>query len=236
MFSKSSLEVFKEKALFKVQEQLEQLGVRNDFIESRANALGDSKLCELLKIVDSVSHVLETVLEAATMFHQSTCIMDTSASLVNRSLDGSVCPGIVYGFDPKVLRQDLNTDVSKPLRLKLKELADIKNRVREAEILRLELNAKREAVEKIRSSKSSTSVQIGRAEDSFAEKSVLHDQSMLRLSDELIVLRRDSALMVSTAIDSLKVSQYKFFMERAASLTLENPAATNDDEISLDSI
>jgi len=42
--------------------------------------------------------------------------------------------------------------------------------------------------------------------------------------------------MVSTAIDSLKVSQYKFFMERAASLTLENPAATNDDEISLDSI
>mmetsp|Transcript_9312 Transcript_9312/g.15159 ORF Transcript_9312/g.15159 Transcript_9312/m.15159 type:complete len:300 (+) Transcript_9312:154-1053(+) len=227
MFSKSSFDLFKERTFQRVQEQLEQVGIKNNFIEERANNFGDDRLVEMLKRVDGLSKALENIIEAATAFHKGACLLRESAKLSRAGIEE--CPELSQElksegatleqcFDEQNLRKELQNNVTKPVRIKLRYFADLKNRIKEVEIFRLEMVARKENAEKVRSNAKSTPVQIGKAEDMLAEKSVQFEQSMLRLMDEYAVLKRDHEKIYSRLFASLKMCEYRFLMSAQANL------------------
>mmetsp|Transcript_12124 Transcript_12124/g.14155 ORF Transcript_12124/g.14155 Transcript_12124/m.14155 type:complete len:117 (-) Transcript_12124:1679-2029(-) len=89
MFSKSWFELGKEKTLQKLQEQLEIAGIKNDYLDNRVNkALGhcDERLQELMKLVDEVSSQLESLMQAASRFHQGAVLIRDSALSGNKNV------------------------------------------------------------------------------------------------------------------------------------------------------
>mmetsp|Transcript_1989 Transcript_1989/g.6097 ORF Transcript_1989/g.6097 Transcript_1989/m.6097 type:complete len:414 (+) Transcript_1989:279-1520(+) len=225
MFTQAGLQLLKQRTLQRLEEQLEQVGLSNNFIHSRANRFPDERLSDLLKLVDSLTKALEKLLESATVFHKGACVMHESAKIARLTVAdfGSEAvkdqgAAMELAFDEENLRTELQNNVTKPIRLRLRELADIKNRIKEVEILRLEAASRRESAERLRFRPNVNPAQLGRAEDQYAEKQVQYEQMLLKLVDEFAVLKRDHQLLFTRAFNSLKLCQYRFAMSAAAGL------------------
>jgi len=234
-FNRASLDVFKERTLQRVQEQLEQVGVKNEFIEKRARKLGgDEELTAFLDLVESLHASLERIIESATVFHKGACVMQESGNVLRGKVGSGTgfeaiqkeVPILEAAFDEQILRNELQENVTKPIRLKLKELTDERNRIKEAAIMHLEASSRKETVERLRGKKG-TEAQLGKAEDAYAEKQVQYEQTVLKLKDEFAELKRDHEEIFSRAFNSFKLCQYRFIM--TANACLSSIANENED-------
>jgi len=225
MFTRSGFELFKKKALQQVEERLEQVGIHNSYVQSRTNKFPDERLSDLLDLVEGLTKALEKLIENASVFHKGVCILSESSKATRSLVDdfskdeqsryeASIMDG---AFDEGKLRCELQDHVTKPARNRLRQLADMKNRIKEVDILRLEAAARRDLVETQRAKAKQDTTRLARYEDQFAEKQVEYEQSLLRLVDDFAVLKRDHEVIFQSAVNSLKVCQYRFLSNSTAS-------------------
>ncbi|GBG31887.1 Hypothetical Protein FCC1311_081122 [Hondaea fermentalgiana] len=226
-FSRSGLELLKERTVQRVQEQLEQVGVHNEYIEKRAKRLGgDQELCEFMDLATQVHDSLEGVIKAATIFHKGVCVLQESGRQLRGGPKDPIrkytavvreAPTLETTYDQDSLRSELQSNVTIPIRAKMRELADIRNRIKEAAIVHLEADSRKENVERLRTRQASPVV-VGQAEDLFAEKQVEFERARVRLMDEYALLQRDHESIFQKAFNSFKLCQYRFLMNASATL------------------
>ncbi|CAK9001791.1 Uncharacterized protein SCF082_LOCUS7080, partial [Durusdinium trenchii] len=225
-----------ERTLQRVQEQLESVGIKgNDLVKSKFE---DDRLTDFLELVEKLTSALEALIESATVFHKGICVVQESGKVLRQGMkeyQGGPLQGDIAGleatYDEQLLRAELQNNVTKPVRHKIRELNDIKNRIKEVAILRLEANAKREQVDRLRA-KNATAIQVGKAEDLFAEKQITYEQALLRLMDEFAMLKRDHESILAKAVASFKMCQYRFVMVANANLAAN---CSEDEDTSMQS-
>jgi len=121
-------------------------------------------------------------------------------------------------FDVGALKEELSKNVIRPNKIKMRELADMKNRIKEIEIVRMEMEVKREAVKRCRNKAKTDPDQIVSAEEQLAQKDIQYNQALLRLLEELEKLKRDKNSIITTAFTKFATCQYRYAMHATASL------------------
>lgn len=226
-FSRSGLELLKERTVQRVQEQLENVGVHSEYIEKRAKRLaGDQELCEFMDLVEQLHESLEGVIKAATVFHKGVCVLQEGGRKLRGAPGDGIrkyacvvreAPTLETTYDENNLRNELQRNVTQPIRLKMRELADIRNRIKETAIVQLEATSRKETVDRLQARQASA-MQIGQAEDLYAEKQVEYERMRVRLMDEFALLQRDHERIFQKAFNSFKLCQYRFLMNASATL------------------
>lgn len=134
-------------------------------------------------------------------------------------------PILFQTYDEETLRLELQATLTKPVRRKLRELADIRNRVKEASVLHLEVVACKDLAERLRAKPNANAAKLAKAEDQFAGKQVQYDQMLLRLTNEQAILQRDHEAIFQKAFASLKTCEHRFALTAAATLATLMPEA-----------
>jgi hypothetical protein len=258
LFSKSGVELLKQRVLQRVEEQLEHVGLSAEFVKSRQASAGtDERLPELLELIESLSKALDKLIESATVFHKGVCVLHEASKQQRQAVEwfskaveqqqarlraggptGDAAAagagaelgelrsvredafGIEQAFDEAALRAELQGNVTKPARLRLRALADLRNQAKEVEILRLEAATKRETAERLRAKPAAGGVPAAlvKAEDDYAQRQVTYEQALLKVVDEFAVLKRDHARIFADAFAALKECEYRFALAASATL------------------